>query len=63
MWTQITGRQHSRAGLCYEIDLTVGEWAVTAPLMPELASCGRPRVWTMRKILNAIFYVLRGGIV
>lgn len=33
-----------------------------APLMPEPASCGRPPVWTTQKILNAIFYVLRGGI-
>ena len=30
--------------------------------MPEPAPCGRPRVWTTRGILNAIFYVLRGGI-
>ena len=33
-----------------------------APLMPEAASCGRPPVWSMREVLNAIVYVLRGGI-
>ena len=26
------------------------------------ASCGRPPIWSMREILNGIFYVLRGGI-
>src|SRR3982751_5840464 len=62
MWTPATRRQHSRAGLRYETDLTDAEWAVIAPLMPEPAACGRPAMWTTREILNAIFYVLRGGI-
>jgi putative transposase len=62
MWTPATRRQHSRAGLRYETDLTDAEWAVIAPLMPEPAACGRPATWTTRAILNAIFYVLRGGI-
>ena len=62
MWTPTTRQQHSRANLRYETDLTDAEWAVIAPLMPEPASCGRPPVWTTRKILNAIFSVLRGGI-
>ncbi len=30
--------------------------------MPEASSLGRPRWWSMRDILNGIFYVLRGGI-
>ena len=38
------------------------EWAVIGPLMPKPASFGRSAIWTMREILNAIFYVLRGGI-
>ena len=62
MWTPATRRHHSRAGLRYETDLTDAEWAVIAPLMPEPAACGRPATWTTREILNAIFYVLRGGI-
>jgi transposase len=62
MWTPATRRQHSRAGLRYETDLTDAEWAVIAPLMPEPAACGRPATWTPCEILNAIFYVLRGGI-
>src|SRR3954462_2242534 len=62
MWTPATRRHHSRAGLRYETDLTDAEWAVIAPFMPEPAACGRPATWTTREILNAIFYVLRGGI-
>ena len=62
MWTPTTRRQHSRAGLRYETDLTDAEWAVIGPLMPKPAPCGRPALWTMREVLNAIFYVLRGGI-
>ncbi|MBY0297435.1 MAG: IS5 family transposase [Methylobacterium sp.] len=62
MWTPTTRRQHSRTGLRYETDLTDAEWAVIGPLLPAPALCGRPPTWTPREILNAIFYVLRGGI-
>jgi transposase len=62
MWTPATRRQHSRAGLRYETDLTDAEWAVIEPLLPPPPKCGRPRFWPMREIMNAIFYVLRGGI-
>ena len=30
--------------------------------MPAPHTCGRPRQWSLREVLNAIFYVLRGGI-
>ena len=62
MWTPTTRRQHSRADLRYQTDLTDAEWAIIAPLLPEPSLCGRPRLWSMRDILNGIFYVLRGGI-
>lgn len=62
MWTPTTRRQHSRASLRYDTDLTDAEWALLEPLMPEPAMCGRPPVWTRREIWNAIFYVLWGGI-
>lgn len=62
MWTPTTRRQHSRVGLRYETDLTDAEWAVIAPLMPRPEPRGRPPLWTTREVLNAIFYVLRGGI-
>jgi transposase len=62
MWTPTTRRQYSRDGLRYETDLTDTEWAVIEPLLPEPHARGRPRRWPAREILNAIFYVLRGGI-
>ena len=62
MWTPTTRRQHSRAGLRYDTDLTDAEWALVEPYMPVPCECGRPREWPLREVLNAIFYVLRGGI-
>jgi transposase len=62
MWTPITRRQHSRDHLRYETDLTDLEWARLEPLMPRPNPRGRPRAWPLRDIVNAIFYVLRGGI-
>ena len=61
MWTPATRRQHSRTGLRYETDLTDAEWALIAPLLPKPRPRGRPRT-CLREVLNAIFYVLRGGI-
>ena len=61
MWTPTTRRQHSRDDLRYETDLTDAEWAVIAPLLPAPCRRGRPRT-CLRAIVNAIFYVLRGGI-
>jgi transposase len=62
MWTPTTRLQHSRSHLRYETDLTNEEWAVIEPLLPAPAEGGRPPTWPMREIVNAIFYVLRGGI-
>src|SRR5690606_33479409 len=62
MWTPATRRQHSREHLRYETDLTDREWNLIAPMMPAAAKTGRPRGWPLREIMNAIFYVMRGGI-
>jgi putative transposase len=62
MWTPTTRRQHSRAGLRYGSDLTDAEWAILSPFLPSEAACGRKRAWPMREIVNAICYVLRGGV-
>ena len=61
MWTPTTRRQHSRAGLRYETDLTDAEWALVEPHLPKARGRGRTRA-CLREVLNAIFYVLRGGI-
>lgn len=62
MWTPTTRRQHSRDGLRYETDLTTREWRLIEPFLPRPCDDGRPRKWPWREIMNAIFYVLRGGI-
>ena len=62
MWTPTARRQHSRHGLRYETDPTDAEWVRIEPFMPKPHARGRPRAWPLREILNAIFYVLRGGI-
>jgi len=44
----------------YSTDLNDTEWAAIVPLLPESAA-GRPRVWPLRVMLNAIFYIVRNG--
>ena len=62
MWTPTTRAQHSRAGLRLGSDLTDAEWLILSPFLPAPCRWGRHRKWEMRDIVNAIFYVLRGGI-
>ena len=61
MWTPETRTLHDRGHLRYGSDLTDEEWRVLAPFLPPPAPTGRRRVWPMREMLNAIFYVLRSG--
>ena len=62
MWTGTTRAQHMRDGVRFASDLTDAEWAVLEPLLPPSAAVGRPPRSPRREIVNAIFYVLRGGI-
>ncbi len=52
----------ARSYIRYPTDLSDEEWAVLEPLIPPPKPGGRPRTTSMREVLNAIFYVLRGGI-
>ena len=61
MWTPTTRKQHSRANERYESDLTDEEWRVIEPHLPVAQSKGRPWAWSMREIVNGIFYVMRAG--
>ena len=47
--------------LCHATDLSDDEWKILEPLIPDAKPGGRPRVHETRELLNAIFYVLRGG--
>src|SRR5215510_7245715 len=46
----------------YPSDLTDEEWEWIQELIPAAKSGGRPRTLGMRAVLNAIFYVTKGGI-
>lgn len=45
----------------YASDLTDKEWEVVSKLMPVGIKSGRPRKWSVRIMLNAIFYVEKTG--
>lgn len=62
MWTPETRTEHDRDDLRYPSDLTDAEWQILAPLLPPPAKTGRRRAWEMRELINAIFFVLRGGV-
>ena len=46
----------------YDSDLTDKEHALLEPLLPQPKRRGRRRSVVLREILNAIFYILRGGV-
>ena len=45
----------------YSTDLSDVEWALFAPLLPPPSRFGRPLEWSRRRIVKAIFYLLRAG--
>ena len=60
-WTEITRAQYRREGQRYTSDLTQGEWAVIAPLMPPPRRLGRPREVDLREVVNAILFIASSG--
>jgi putative transposase len=45
----------------YQTDLSDAEWSCLEPHLPATKATGRPRVYPLREIINAIFYVVRSG--
>jgi putative transposase len=45
----------------YQSDLSYEEWSFLEPHLPLPNATGRPKTHSVREILNAIFYVVRGG--
>ena len=62
MWTDTTRAQYARADLALPSDLTDDEWALLEPFFPPPSHVGRPRKWPLRRIVEAILYLLRGGL-
>ena len=62
MWTDTTRKQFARDGLRLPSDLTDSEWAILEPLLPLSSQRGRPPVWDYRQIVDALLYLLHGGL-
>jgi putative transposase len=45
----------------YQTDLSDEEWEILKPYLPVPRASGRPRLHPLREILDAVFYVVRGG--
>ena len=45
----------------YPTDLSDAEWSYVEPHLPIPKAPGRPRVHSLREVLNAIFYIARSG--
>jgi putative transposase len=46
---------------CYPSNLTNAEWHFIEPLLPAAKHTGRPREWSLRLIVDGIFYLVRSG--
>ena len=60
-WTAATRGDYARPSGSYASDVTEREWALIAPLLPAARAGGRPRSTCPRRVVNAIFYLLRAG--
>ena len=45
----------------YSTDLSEAAWALIQPHLPQAKTRGRPRSTDLRRVANAIFYLLRTG--
>lgn len=61
VWTEATRAQYRRDEGRYASDVSDGEWAVIAPLLPGRARRGRRRRTSLRRIVNALMYLLWSG--
>ena len=61
MWTDTTRALHARKGLSLPSSLD-DEWTVLEQFFPRPSHVGRPRKWPMRVIVEAMLYMLRGGL-
>lgn len=61
MWTPENRPRYNRDHLRYPSDLTDGEWAHIAPLVPPAKPGGGKRRVDMREVMNGVMYVLGTG--
>ncbi len=62
MWTDTTRVQHAHNKQHLPSDLIDREWAVLELFFAPPSFVGRPRKWATRVIVDAMLYILRGGL-
>jgi putative transposase len=60
-WTETTRGQYLRNGLRYASDMTDAEWRLIARKLPVRRRLGRPRKVDLRKVIEAILFILSTG--
>jgi len=61
MWTARNRKRYDRSKLRYPSDLTDGEWALVAPLIPPARRGGNRRHVDVREVINGLMYILSTG--
>jgi transposase len=61
MWTEITRPKYERKGSGYSSDLSDPEWAMIEPRLPQRNRLGRPPKTELRRVVNALLYMVRTG--
>ena len=57
-WAAATRGDYVRPKGSYASDVTDREWALIGPLLPAVRPGGRPRTTCLRRVVDAIFYLL-----
>lgn len=60
-WTKTTRAYYRREGLRYTSNMTDAEWAILQRLLPRPSRLGRPRTTDLRRVVEAILYILSSG--
>lgn len=60
-WTAATRGDYVRVSGAYASDVTDREWTLIARHLPEARPGGRPRSVCLRRVVNAVFYLLQAG--
>lgn len=60
-WTETTRAKYLRNGLRYASDMTDAEWRLIARRLPPRRRLGRPREVDLRKVIEAILFILSTG--
>jgi transposase len=60
-WTETTRAEYLRNGLRYASDMTDAEWRLIARRLPPRRRLGRPREVDLRKVVEAILFILSTG--